>query len=264
MQAESSQGAARGNTPPDRKRQRRDSGSAAPSPYIQPQTLQGGFQPTMAMGQQMSVTGGGQQGRMPMNGGMDGHSPGMPGQSPRTMPNGMPGHSMQRNQSKPGDGSMPPPQSPAGTSLGRKTPQAAGMSAMTPKMQNADVNRDQETPKSLRNSPNNNTGAPQPDSQNPSAPHGSTASPPTAATGGNAGNTGDASNQQAATSNGAVGPIAFDLPVMNSTNNPQTLMVDAFSQGEGDISDWLNNFQETFDISQFIQDGDDADVNVNF
>jgi hypothetical protein len=141
QQAESSQGAVRGNTPPDRKRQRRNSGSAAPSPYIQPQTLQAGFQPNMGMGmgQQMSVMGGSQQGRMPMNGGMEGQSPGMPGQSPRTMPNGMPGHSMQRNQSKPGDGSMPPPQSPAGTNLGRKTPQATGMSAMTPKMQNSDA-----------------------------------------------------------------------------------------------------------------------------
>lgn len=87
------------------------------------------------MQQQMQMMPGGQPGRMPMNGGMEGQSPvHLPGQSPRTMPNGMPGQSMQRNQSKSGggDGSMPPPQSPAGTALGRKTP---GVSAMTPKVQ---------------------------------------------------------------------------------------------------------------------------------
>lgn len=147
QQAESSQGTTRDNTPPERKRQRRNSGSAAPSPYIQPQTLQPGFQqppqPGMVMQQQMQMMPGGQQPqRVPINGSLEGQSPvQLPGQSPRNQPaNGMPGQSMQRNQSKPGDGSMPPPQSPAGTSLNRKTPQGqqqqhSGVSAMTPKMQ---------------------------------------------------------------------------------------------------------------------------------
>jgi hypothetical protein len=263
QQAESSQGAVRGNTPPDRKRQRRNSGSAAPSPYIQPQTLQAGFQPNMGMGmgQQMSVMGGSQQGRMPMNGGMEGQSPGMPGQSPRTMPNGMPGHSMQRNQSKPGDGSMPPPQSPAGTNLGRKTPQATGMSAMTPKMQNSDASRDHGTPKSLRNSPNNNTGGPQPELQNQTAAQGVTPSPPNAA-GGNAVNVGDASNQTGSNTNGPLGSSLFDLSGANSSGNTnQSLLGDSFPQADGDL-EWLTNFpisnEFDIDLSQYLADGDDS------
>lgn len=133
----------RGSTPPDRKRQRRNSGSAAASPFIQPQVLQAGFQPQNS-GQQGQMMMGMQMGQRQVSLGgtpMESHSPAqqgqqMPGQSPRNVSiSGLPGQTMQRNQSKSGggEGSMLPPQSPA--QLGGRTPQAGKMS-MTPKMQN--------------------------------------------------------------------------------------------------------------------------------
>lgn len=129
----------RGSTPPDRKRQRRNSGSAAASPFIQPQVLQAGFQPQQP-GQQGQMMMGMQMGQRQVSLGgtpMESHSPAQqPGQSPRNVSiSGLPGQTMQRNQSKSGggEGSMLPPQSPA--QLGGRTPQAGKMS-MTPKMQN--------------------------------------------------------------------------------------------------------------------------------
>lgn len=131
----------RGNTPPERKRQRRNSGSAAPSPYIQAQTMPPGSfppQPGMVMGQQMMTPGGrpmSTYGPAQASGTIDAPSPAHPGQSPRNMPmNGIPGQTMQRNQSKSGHGDMPPPQSPAAATLGRTTPQA-GKINVTPKLQ---------------------------------------------------------------------------------------------------------------------------------
>lgn len=126
----------------------------------------------------------------------------------------------------------------------------------------ADVQRDQGTPKSLRNSPNNNTGATQPELQNPTALQGVTPSPPNA-TAGNAGNAGDASTQQGANANGPLGSNAFDLSGANtSANTSQSLLGDTFPQGDAGLSDWLTGFPlgDTFDISQYLTDQDESEV----
>lgn len=242
---------ARDNTPPERKRQRRNSGSAAASPFVTPQTLQPGFQPGqqsqplqqagMAMQQQM-------QQMMPgMTNGPSSNSPAnAPAQSPRNLAlNGVPSstHAMQRNQSKSGDGSMPPPQSPA-SGMGRTPGAQSSKLAMTPK-----TTKEGATPQSVRNSPQNAT-------QPPEQARGLSPSPPTDP---------NASGSASAPATAAAAPTGA-----NGTAETQLFsgeMLDSNLFGTDADLDWMTNLTAgpdgAFDFTTYLENiGEDNDGEV--
>lgn len=270
---ESGANTTRDNTPPERKRQRRNSGSAAPSPFVQPQTLQPGFQPqpphlqTAGIGMQQQM----QQMIPGMPNGPPAQSPAnAPTQSPRNATtNGIPAtQAMQRNQSKGADGSMPPPQSPASGGMGRTPGAQNSKLAMTPKT----TTKDAATPKSVRNSPQ--AAVAQPETAVPAVP-GLTPSPPTA----NATPSGSTApngpgTTSAPASAGSGGAAATTAPAANGTADSSNNslfgagdMLDSNLFGTDADLDWMTNLTAgpdgAFDFTTYLENiGEDNDGEV--